>query len=307
MLIQNPDHNAATPQGACIFEATTQTFEDKVMRASMDKPVIAYFTAPWCGPCKTLGPILEGAVNAAAPALSMAKIDLDRNQELAAAMRIQSVPTVFAFFQGQPVDAFQGAVSEAQVQQFIDKTLQIAKNAAPDALDIDAALAQAVQLAQEGDLGTAQAIYMQILQQDEKHARAYGGLMKLLVSAGEIEAAQEMQANIPEDIAKDPAISEALAALELAAQPVIEDFSALEDKIAKKPDDHESRLALADALFAAGRKEEACGPLLQAIEINREWSDAAARQQLLKYFEAMGNADPITIQMRKKLSSILFS
>lgn len=307
MLIQNDNQGDAAPQTGNMFEANTQNFEDKVMRASMEKPVIAYFTAPWCGPCRTLGPILEKTVAAVGDALSMAKIDLDSNQELAAALRIQSVPTIFAFFQGQPIDAFQGAVPESQVKQFIDKVMQIAKNAAPDAIDIDDVLTQAASAAQGGELALAQQLYVQVLQQDDKHPKAYGGLMKLMVTAGELEAAQEMQANIPQEIANDPAICEAIAALELAAQPVIDDFSALEAKIAQNSKDHESRIALADALFAANRKEEACEHLLQAIDIDREWSEAAARQQLLKYFEAMGHGDPVTVSMRKKLSSILFS
>lgn len=300
------------PQGqsasATIFDVSTQDFETRVMAASMEKPVIVDFWAPWCGPCKQLMPVLEKVVNAAGGEVLLAKVNLDENQELAQALRVQSVPMVFAFFGGRPVDAFQGMVPESQVQAFVDKLVQAARGAKPDAIDIPEALKTAGEALAVQDLQTAQGIYASVLQQDEKNAAAYAGMLRVFIAAGQIEQAQALSEQVPEEVAKDPAFNEAKTALELAANPP--DLSALEKlqkKAADNPQDIEAKCALAEVQFGAGHKEEAIDTLLAAIEQDKEWNEQEARKNLLRFFEALGNADPLTVQGRKKLSSLLFS
>lgn len=298
---------AAEASGPMIFEATAEDFEDKVLRASMEKPVLAYFTAPWCGPCKQLGPIMDKAVQAAGGKVAMAKIDLDSNQELAAALRIQSVPTIFAFFGGRPVDAFQGVVPESQIQDFIKKLIQAASTAQPDAIDIPEALSMAAQALAAGDLGAAQGAYAQILSQDESNVQAYVGMIRVYIAAGHIEQAKQMVEGAPEDIAKHASFSEAKTALELAENTPKGDFAELEEQVQNNPTDHQARFDLAVALFSAGQKEVGIDHLMQIIETDRAWNDEEARKQLLKFFEAMGHADPLTVESRRRLSTILFS
>ena len=299
---------AAKPDAnAVIFDVGAADFEERVLKASMEKPVIVDFWAPWCGPCKQLGPILEAAVTAAKGAVLMAKINLDDNQDLAAAMRIQSVPTVYAFFGGRPVDAFQGAVPESQVKAFVDKLVQIAKQAAPDAIDIPEALKAAAQALAQNELGAAQSIYAQVLAQDENNARAYGGLVRTIIAAGEIEQAAQLVANAPEPIAKDPSFAEVKTALELAQMKPQGSTAEFLKKLQADPNDHQARYDLALAQFTGGQKEEGVNSLLEIISRNRTWNEDEARKQLLKFFEALGPVDPLTIQSRKKLSSILFS
>lgn len=304
--VQTPAPTGAA--GASVFEVGAADFEDRVLRASMDKPVIAYFTAPWCGPCKQLGPVLEKAVNAAGGQVVMAKINIDDNQELAAALRIQSVPTIFGFFQGRPVDAFQGAVPESQVTAFIDKLVQAARGAQPDALDIPEALKMAATALAEGELKAAHTIYTEILQQDEKNAQAYVGMVRVFIAAGQLEQADDLVENAPEDIAKESAFAEAKTALEFAKnRPDESQLLKMGTDVQNNPDDHQKRLTLAQAQFSAGQKEEAIENLLEIIRRERAWNEEEARKELLKFFEAMGHSDPLTIAGRKKLSSLLFS
>ncbi len=295
-------------KGATIFEVGTPEFEERVIKASMQVPVIAYFTAPWCGPCKQLGPILDAAVQAVGGEVIMAKINLDENQELAQALRIQSVPTVFGFFQGRPVDAFQGAVPDSKVKEFITKLVQAARAAQPDAIDIPEALKGAAEALAAQDLQTAQGVYLQILQQEETNAKAYAGLVRVMIAAGELGQAQDMIENAPEEMAKDSAIAEVKTALELAQNcPDDGILQGLLGAVESNPEDHQARFDLAVAQFAAGAREEAIDQLLYIVERNREWNEEEARKQLLKFFEAMGHSDPLTVAARKKLSSLLFS
>lgn len=293
---------------AAIFDVGTQGFESRVIAASMETPVIVDFWAPWCGPCKQLMPLLEKAVNAAGGEVLLAKVNLDENQELAQALRVQSVPTVYGFFSGRPVDAFQGMVPESQVQAFVDKLVQAGRGAKPGAIDIAEALKAAGEALSEQDLQTAQGLYAAVLQQDEKNAQAFAGMIRLFIAAGQIEQAEALAGQAPEEIAKDAAFTEALTALELAAnQPKPGQLEEMEKKIAQSPDDMDARCALAEAQFGAGQKEQAIETLLDAIEKDREWNDQEARKNLLRFFEALGNSDPLTVQGRKKLSALLFS
>ncbi|MDH5722482.1 MAG: thioredoxin [Alphaproteobacteria bacterium] len=293
--------------GSVIFDVTAQDFQSKVMEASLSTPVIVDFWAPWCGPCKQLMPALESAVNAAGGKVLLAKVNIDNNPELAQALQVQSVPTVFAFFQGQPVDAFMGVQPESAIKKFIEKLVTLSNSAQPDAIDIDEGLKMAAQVLSEGNLQAAQGIYAQILQQDRMNAKAFVGMVRVFIAAGQIEQAEEFVNKAPEDIKKNSAFAEAKTALELVQNQPVGDFSKLEKKVANNPKDHQAKIDLADALFGAGQKERACDLLLESIAKDPKWNDGAARKWLLKFFEGMGHGDPVTIEARRKLSSILFS
>lgn len=298
---------AASDASEFIFDATDADFEQSVLMASMDRPVIADFWAPWCGPCKQLTPALEKTVADVKGAVLLAKINIDENQGIAAALRIQSIPTVFAFFQGRPVDAFQGAVSPAQIKAFVDKLVQISKSALPDALDIPAAMKSAAQALAEKNLPQAQALYAQILHQDEKNAQAYVGLARVLIAADELEQAKNLVDGAPPEISCAPVFSEALSALELAQTKPAGKLEDLLGRVAASPDDHQARYDLALAQFSEGEREEAIDSLIEIIRRSRTWNEEAARKQLLKFFDALGPADPLVVQGRRKLSSALFS
>jgi len=303
MLLENE-----TPQPAnIIFDATTADFETTVMRASLEKPIIVDFWAPWCGPCKQLMPMLEKAVTAAGGEVLLAKVNLDENPELAQALRVQSVPTVYGFLGGQPVDAFQGMVPESQIKAFIDKLIQASRAGKPGAIDIDEALTTASEALAAKDLSTANSLYMQVLEQDEKNAKAFAGLIRVFLANDEVEQAAQLVENAPEDIAKDPAFAEVKTAVALAQNaPAAGELEALQ-KAASKTDDHQAQIDLAEAQFAGGSQEQAIDTLIASIKADAEWNDAAARKTLLKFFEALGHSDPLSVQGRKKLRNILFS
>lgn len=306
---KKPDQTqeTAAPGGAFIFDVAAPEFEAKVLRASLEKPVIVDFWAPWCGPCKQLMPVLEKAVSELGGEVLLAKVNIDDNPELAQALRIQSVPTVYAFLGGRPVDAFQGAQPESQIKNFLHKIVQAARQMQPDALDIPSALKGAAEALAQGDLMTAQNIYVQVLGQDERNAQAYVGLVRVFIAANELDQAAGMVDNAPPEIAKNPLFAEAKTALGLARNKPSGKTAEFEAALSQNPDNHQARFDLANALFAEGRKEEAIGHLLTIIEKNRAWNEEAARKQLLKFFEALGPADPLVVESRRKLSSLLFS
>jgi putative thioredoxin len=293
--------------GEIIFDADINNFEDAVIRGSTSKPILVDFWSPSCAPCNELTPRLEQAVTETNGEVLLAKVNIDKNPELAAAMQVMSVPTVFAFFQGQPVTAFQGAQPQSEIKKLIDNLVKTARQMQPDAIDIPKALEEAAEALAEDKTETAQALYAQILMQDETHVQAYIGLIRTFIAMGDLDQARHAIDSAPEEIAKNTNFEAAKSALELAESGPSGDLAELQAAVEKNPDDHVSRFDLSLALFSINKKEEAINDLIEIISRDREWEDEKARKQLLKFFEAMGPSDPDTIQGRRKLSSILFS
>lgn len=289
-----------------IKDSGTATFMQDVVEASRDAPVIVDFWAPWCGPCKQLTPVLEKVVTEAAGAVRMVKVNIDENPQIAQQLRIQSIPTVFAFSAGRPVDGFAGALPESQVRAFIDR-LASAAGTKPES-PVAAALEQAKERFDAGDHDAAGAIYTEVLEHEPDNLAARAGLARYLVATGDLAGASEALTAVPEDKRSDPDIAAAWSALELAQKGAgVGDFRELEDRVAANPADLQARYDLALALYAAGRKEPAVDALIEIVRRDRTWSDDAARKQLLQFFEAEGPTDPLTVSGRRKLSSVLFS
>jgi putative thioredoxin len=301
---------AAAPSAAAglIKDGSTDSFMADVIDASAQVPVIVDFWATWCGPCKQLGPAIEKAVKDARGAVRLVKIDVDKNQELAAQMRIQSIPAVYAFLHGRPVDGFVGAVPESQIKSFVQRLVQMAGGAVGPS-PVEQALEQADAALAAGDAGTASAIYGQVLAHEPGNAAAIAGLARCLIDAGDFAKAREVLDKAPAEAAKDQAVAAARSALELAEQSAgaaagLPQFRA---RLATDANDHEARFELANALYAAGEKDAAVDELLEIVRRNRVWNEEAARKQLVKLFEAMGPTDPLTLSARRRLSSLLFS
>lgn len=286
-----------------VKESDAAHFAADVIEASATTPVIVDFWAPWCGPCKQLTPILEKLVRAARGAVRLVKINVDENQEIAAQLRVQSIPAVFAFKDGKAVDGFMGALPEAQIRRFIDR---LGGNAA--AIKAEQTIAEAEDRYGRGDIGDAAALYVSVLQEDRENTAAIAGLAKCQIAEGDIENAEKTLALVPPGKEADAPVKGARAALEIARNPVDEDeIAELTAKLDKAPGDHEARLALAVALNGAGAREEALDHILKIIEADRDWNEGAARRQLLTFFDAWGPADALTVSGRRRLSSILFA
>ena len=277
-----------------------------VIETSQEVPVIVDFWAPWCGPCKQLGPLLEKVVTEANGAVKMVKIDIDQNQNLAQQLRIQSIPAVYAFYQGKPVDAFQGALPESQLREFVNKLTQNAGT--EEKSPIDAALEQAESLMEAEQYEQAGAVYSQVVQHAPDNIAAKAGLARCCIETDNVAGAQELIDTLSDEERGDAAFASILSALELSEKAAqAGDLAPLQAAVDANPKDHEARYNLALALYAAGQTVEAIDALIEIIRQDRSWNDDAARLELLKFFEAIGPTDPVTMEGRKKLSSILFS
>ena len=296
---------AATTAPDLIKDGTEASFMADVLEASMIQPVIVDFWAPWCGPCKTLGPALEAGVTAAKGRVKMVKINVDENPAISAQLRIQSIPTVYAFFQGKPVDGFQGAIPGSQIGQFIAKLVAMAPE--PDGGLADAILA-AEQMLDEGAVLDAIETFAAILGEDPDNAQAYAGLIRAHIAAGELNRAQDLLAAAPEAILKSKDIEAVRAQIELAqqaAQAGPED--ALRATVAADPENRQARFDLAIALHAGGKPDAAIDALLDLFKLDRDWNDGAARAQLFTIFDALGPKDPLVLAGRRRLSSMIFA
>ena len=298
---------APGPAGADLIKnSSTAAFMADVIDASNDQPVIVDFWAPWCGPCKTLGPQLEKAVKDARGAVRMVKINVDENQELAQQMRIQSIPAVYAFKGGRPVDGFVGALPESQIKAFVQR---LSADGAKGPSPVEEAIEMAKEAQAAGDHGRAANIFTQVLQHEADNVDAIAGLARAYLARNELDRAKATLDKAPKEAASHAEIAAARAALELAeaGSKAKGALGELKARIARDPKDFEARSELASALFAAGEREAAVDELLEIIRKNRAWNEEAARKQLLKFFEAMGPTDPLTVAARRRLSSILFA
>ena len=292
--------------GSLVKEVSEATFMQDVVEASKERPVIVDFWAPWCGPCKTLGPQLEEAVRAANGAVTMAKVNVDENQAIAGQMQVQSIPTVFAFSNGQPVDGFQGAVSASEIKAFVDRV--VAANGGEVESGLDSAVASAEQMLDDGDFEAAIETFSAILEEDANNIKSYIGLIKCHIAAGDLDQAEAILNGIPLEISQSPEIEAVHAQIELAKQArdagPINELALL---VEKNPDDNDARFKLAQALHGAGQVEDAVDQLLELFKRDREWNDGAAKAQLFTIFEALEPNNEIVLNGRRKLSSLIFA
>lgn len=290
-----------------IKDTTEATFMADVVEASQTTPVIVDFWAPWCGPCKTLGPMLEKAVTAAKGAVRMVKVNVDEAQMIAGQLQIQSIPTVYAFHKGQPVDGFQGALPESEIKAFIDRVVAAGGGEAPGET-LNAAIEAAEEMLAEGAAVDAAQTFSAILSEDPNNAAAYGGLVRTHIAMDDLDQAEAILNGAPAEISKHPALEAAHAQLELARQaadagPVAELMAAVE----ADPDNHQARYDLARALHANGKVQEAVDQLLESFRRDRDWNDGAAKTQLFTIFDALKPNDPVVLNGRRKLSSMIFA
>ncbi|SPF77670.1 thioredoxin family protein [Pseudoprimorskyibacter insulae] len=296
----------AAPVADLIKDVSEADFMAEVVEASKTVPVIVDFWAPWCGPCKTLGPQLEAAVTAAKGAVRMAKVNVDENQMIAGQLQVQSIPTVYAFWQGQPIDGFQGAVPGSEIKAFVERVIAASGGDASGGLDD--AVAAADEMLEQGAAADAAEIYAAIVGEEPTHKGAYAGLVRAQIALGDLDQAEAILNGAPVEISTSAELEAAHAQLELARQaagagPVAE----LTAQVEADPTNHQLRFDLAQALFANGDAEGAVAQLLDLFRRDREWNDGAAKAQLFTIFEALKPNDPVVLNGRRKLSSMIFA
>ena len=289
-----------------IKDGDESTFGVDVIEASQEVPVIVDFWAPWCGPCKTLGPALESAVKAANGKVKMVKIDVDQSQQIAAQLQIKSIPTVYGFFEGKPVDAFQGAQSESEIKKFIDKLISLSGNNAEDGLE--EAMATAEEMFLDGKYQDCIEIFSAILGEVPTHERAYAGLASAFLEIGQIQKVKDLIDSAPTDLKSSSSINAVRTRLELLGKS--EGLASVEElgmKVKNTPDDKQARLDLALSLIKDSRMSEAIYHLLELFKLDKDWNDEAAKKNLFSVFEIMKPDDPEALKARRKLSSLIFS
>ena len=303
MLIGNSDNKENTNLNS-VKDVTSENFMEEVVELSKSTPVIVDFWAPWCGPCKELGPNIEKAVNNANGKVVLAKVNIDENQAIAAQLRVQSIPTVYAFVDGQPVDGFMGAQPESTINDFVKKVSDLNKSGP----NIDEMLETANSLYQEKNFSDAGEMFETILSIDAEKKEAISGYIRSLIGLKKYDTASDFINSIEDKLKEDNLVKDAIAALDLSmkAENASSQTSELKMKIEKNPKDMEARQELAVALYGSGETEEALDCLLDSISVDRGWNEEAARKQLVEFFSAIGLQDPIVVSARKRLSSILF-
>ena len=294
----------SAPQSAPV-DVTMDNFMAEVIEGSKTTPTIAQFWAPWCGPCKQLGPVLEKVVGASGGKVRMVRVNIDDNQQIAQQMRVQSVPTVYGFVDGQPVDGFAGAQPESNVKQFVEKLSSMGGAGADVASMLEAAEAALA----SGDHGTAMMQFQEVMSAAPESVAALAGVVRCLSASGDNAGAREVIDQLNDEYREDPAMQSAIAAVELAekASESAGGLDAAKAAVEADPNDLAARQEYALALYAVGANAEAMAQLLESIRIERGWNDDAARLQLLEFFATLGAANPDVIAARRKLSTLLFS
>lgn len=292
--------------GDLIKDVNEDTFMADVIDASQEVPVIVDFWAPWCGPCKTLGPMLEKAVLAAKGAVRMVKVNIDDNQAIAGQLRVQSIPTVYAFHKGQPVDAFQGAVPNSEIDAFVARVIEASGGEVNGGLSD--ALKSAEEMLEDGAASDAAEVFSAIIEEDNQNVKAYSGLARAKLDLEDIEGAEAVLNGVPADISDSPEIEAVFAKIALARQALdVGPLSELEAVVAADPSNSKARFEYSQALYAADNIDEAVAELLELFRRDSEWNDGAAKAQLFTIFDALEPNDPIVLNGRRKLSSMIFA